>query len=60
MDLLDITQRSVRLGQRVADQPGRQQYSAPVDAEGWRRNIQRPEAGGGLIKVRKRSREVTY
>jgi hypothetical protein len=59
MELLDITYCGVCLGQRVADQPGRQQYSAPVDAEGWRRHTQRPVAGGGLIKVRKRSRKVS-
>ena len=44
MGLLDITHGGVSLGQRIAGQPGRQQYVAPVPAEFWRRQVQRPEA----------------
>jgi hypothetical protein len=59
MGPLDITYRIVRLGQRVAGQPGRQQHSGPLEAESWRRNIKRPVAGGSLLEVRKRHRKVS-
>ena len=58
MDLLDLTYRGIRLGQRVADQPGRQQYGTPVDAEGWRGHVQRPVPGGGIIEERKRGGKI--
>ena len=59
MGVLDITDRRVRLGQRVAGQPGRQQHGAPVDAEGWYRHTERPVAGRGHIKAGKGGRQVS-
>ena len=44
-DLLDVTYRGLRLGQRVAGQPGRQQDLAPVEAE--RLASARSAAGSG-------------
>ena len=51
--------RGVRLGQRVTDQPGRQQDGAAVDAEEWRRHIQRPVAGSSFINKGERRREIS-
>ena len=48
-DLLDVTDRGIRFGQRIADQPGGQQDGAAVDTEGWRWHIQRPVASSSLI-----------
>ena len=50
MGLLDIVHCGICLGQRFADQSGRQQHVASVVAEEWRRHVQRPVAGGGLVE----------
>ena len=59
MGLLNVANRRIRLGQRLASQPGGQQCIAAVEAENERRNIQRAVTGGGLVKERKRCRKIT-
>ena len=57
--LRDVAYCGVRLGQRVTDQAGGQQYIAAVQAEKGRRHIKRPIARGCLIKKGKRSGKVS-
>ncbi len=58
-DLLDVTDRGIRLGQRIADQPGCQQNGTAVDTEGWRRYIQRPVAGSSFINKCERRGKIS-
>ena len=59
MSLLDIPYCGIGLGHRLADQPGGQQYVAPVVTEEWRRHVQQPVARGGIIEEGKCRRKVS-
>lgn len=49
-DLFEVSNRCVRLGERVAEQPGREQHRAAVGAQGRQRHAERPEPRGRLVE----------
>ncbi len=59
MDLLEVPHRHLRLGERVAGQPGREQHGTPVEAEGGHEHAKRSVPCACLIEPGKRRREVT-